>query len=378
MNILFVGHEDQLNGASKSLLNIISVLKNEPKNVIHVLTAYSSGPFYDELRKLNVEILVKPYHRWCLPKGNSTSWIKSKLRWSLQYRFLNKITAKEVAKYIKQHSIEIVHVNSSVINIGAEIKRYTDVKLVWHFREFGDLDFNMAPLVSKRSFYSTINKYADKIICISNAIEKHYSIVDGKKKIVVYNGVDDANIIQNKQYSQGIVRFLIAGRIEHSKGQEDAIKACEYLIEKGINSFKLFVAGTGDLKLHISEPLKANVQILGQVKNMPCLRENIDVELVCSRAEAFGRVTVEAMLGGSPVIGSNTGGTPELVSDGETGFLYEYKNIEALAKKMQYFIDHQEIIPLMGNNAQRYALKNFLIERCVYEIERVYEEVLGK
>ena len=102
----------------------------------------------------------------------------------------------------------------------------------------------------------------------------------------------------------------------------------------------------------------------------------MDVELVCSRAEAFGRITAEAMMGGMPVIGSDTGGTPELIREGETGFLYEYGNSEALADRMAFFIEHPEAITMMGHKAQAYALQNFTIERCVKEIMDVYREVI--
>ena len=62
MNILFIGHEDYINGASRSLLNIIDALSE--RNKIYVLTSYSSGEFYEELTKRQLSIIVKPYYRW--------------------------------------------------------------------------------------------------------------------------------------------------------------------------------------------------------------------------------------------------------------------------------------------------------------------------
>ena len=50
--------------------------------------------------------------------------------------------------------------------------------------------------------------------------------------------------------------------------------------------------------------------------------EQADIGLTCSRNEAFGRTTVEALLMGKPVIGTNTGGTVDLISDGVDGLLY--------------------------------------------------------
>ena len=115
---------------------------------------------------------------------------------------------------------------------------------------------------------------------------------------------------------------------------------------------------------------------MGQVNNMPALRSEVDVELVCSRAEAFGRVTAEAMMAGLPVIGSNTGGTPELIVEGETGFLYEYNNLDDLVDKMEILITNSKLRNIMGQKAQNYAIEHFTIDRCVDEIEAVYHQVL--
>ena len=61
--------------------------------------------------------------------------------------------------------------------------------------------------------------------------------------------------------------------------------------------------------------LKEEVTFLPYVNNLTELRENSDFALVCSRMEALGRVAIEAMLAGLPVIGADTGGTKELIGE---------------------------------------------------------------
>ena len=65
MNILFIGHEHELNGASRSLLGMVSELSKD--NSIHVLTAYKKGEFFEELKKLNIEVIYSKYFRWTSP-----------------------------------------------------------------------------------------------------------------------------------------------------------------------------------------------------------------------------------------------------------------------------------------------------------------------
>lgn len=374
MNILFIGHEADLNGASRSLLNLISILENNHN--IYVLTSFNKGAFYEALKQHNVQVLVFPYYRWCVKKHSSKSWIKQLIKWNLKYKYVNMSTAKKIAEYAVKNNIDIIHSNTGVVNVGALISKFSKIKHVWHIREFGDMDFNMYPLVNKNKYYKEMNNNTDAFICISKAIYNHYKELDSSKKHIIYNGVDNKNFIsaEDKIHSDTL-RILIAGRVSEEKGQKQAVKACEKLISKGIDNFVLYIAGAGNLDYEISEDMLKHIKILGLVSDMPELRKKIDVELVCSKAEAFGRTTAEAMMGGIPVIGSNTGGTVELIKDGETGFLYEYGNIDDLSEKIEKFIVNPMLVSKMGLNAKKYAESHFTIERCADEIMQLYQNL---
>ena len=85
-----------------------------------------------------------------------------------------------------------------------------------------------------------MNKYTDKFICISRAIMEHYSYLDANKKVLVYNGIsNDAIIDESERLSHQDVHILIAGRLSETKGQHEAIAACELLIKHGIIDFEL-------------------------------------------------------------------------------------------------------------------------------------------
>lgn len=372
MNILLIGHESDLNGASKSLINIADVL--EKKHSVYVLTAFNSGAFYNELKKHNVKIIYYPFFRWCVARTTKKNWVKRVVKWNFYEKFVNELSACRIARIVKKNGIEIIHTNSSVVNIGALIKKYTGVKHIWHIREFGDLDFQMYPLLKKRRFYRFMNRYTDYFICISKAISEHYDHLSNEKKRIIYNGIDADYHIQREIGQHSCVNFLIAGRISRAKGQIYAVKACKRLVDSGVTDFHLYIAGAGHLDTELKGRVKNHITLLGLVENINEIRKGMDVELVCSEAEAFGRVTAEAMMGGIPVIGSNTGGTVELIKDGETGFLYEHKNVEDLAGKMQFMIENGQARNDMGEKARKYAEKNFTIDRCVSEIVKLYED----
>lgn len=90
----------------------------------------------------------------------------------------------------------------------------------------------------------------------------------------MYNGVDESNIIVNKQYHEKETVFLLAGRISSEKGQKEAVLAADILLERGIRNFKIIFAGKQVEELQIPNRLKSNVKYIGMVNNMPLLRRD--------------------------------------------------------------------------------------------------------
>jgi hypothetical protein len=84
-----------------------------------------------------------------------------------------------------------------------------------------------------------------------------------------------------------------------------------------------------------------------------------DALLMCSRCEALGRVTIEAMLLGKAVIGANTGGTPELITNGVTGLLYQYGDIEDLKRAIRQLAADRALRARLGAAARAFAERQF-------------------
>src|SRR5699024_8924720 len=95
------------------------------------------------------------------------------------------------------------------------------------------------------------------------------------------------------------------------------------------------------------------------------------------KAEAFGRVTVEAMLAGALVIGANTEGTAELI-DGKYGLLYNQGDFMSLFQKIKYAIDNQEEMKEIASLSKRYALQNFTATINCNNICKIYKELLNE
>ena len=96
----------------------------------------------------------------------------------------------------------------------------------------------------------------------------------------------------------------------------------------------------------------------GEVKNMYALREKMSIELMCSNAEPFGRVTVEGMRAGLVVIGSNSGGTRDIIQENVTGLLFKPGDEQDLADKIEYYLSHDKEREEIADNGRRKTLEN--------------------
>lgn len=376
--ILYVTHESEINGASKSLISIIKGLNKEYD--IFVLIR-SRGSLFNELEKLNCKVIIKPYFLDVEPIitdkiSSLILWPFRFIRYSMYRNIYNNFIAKQIADYVMDNDISLIHSNSSSTFIGIKIALFAKVPHIWHFREFLKEDFNLRPLLGWNYFYRISSK-SNIIICVSNSVVNKYTNHIHTQMCCIYNGVED-NFKLYKKKDHNDINILQAGVLSRGKGTDIAIKAIKYLIDKGY-SINLYLAGRGNLEFCNDDykKIKDYVHLLGFV-DMTNIREqyDIDIELVCSKSEAFGRTTIEAMANGNPVIGSDSAGTKELIKNGETGVLYSQGNYIDLANKIENLIKHPELRKSLGDNARHYYEENFKIEKCLREIDKLYYMVL--
>lgn len=380
MNILFFTHEKEMGGASKALITLIDNIKNDNDN-IYVVVPFKHAKIVEELKNKNVNIINCLYGWWEIP---TTLNFAQKILYKILYK-INTISIYILKKKIKKLNIDIVHSNTSVIDIGAKLAKSLRIKHIWHFREFTGTHLKF--IKGYKKSYEFINKNTDKIIYVSEAIEKYYSkYISEELGTIIYDGVQEKYCqMKTSTNSNDIVNFLLVGTLEKNKGQMIAIKAANYLIKNDIKNFKIFFAGgdpTGykkELDNFITKnDIKSNIKYLGFVNNIMEERKKMDVELMCAPNEAFGLVTIEAMMSSNPVIGSNSGATPELVKDHKNGLLYKKEDYIDLANKMKYFIENRNEIKRMGQYAYEYSRNNYSSLKNSEKIKKLYFELLNE
>lgn len=374
--VLYVCHYASLYGANKSLLNLIDGLK---ENVKPFVLLPHPGAIEPELKQRNINYFIIPY------KTVTYAKYRSKLTFFLFYlrpfyiSLANHFLKYKIKKIIFDNSIDIIHSNSSVINIGHWVSKITKKKHVWHLREFQDLDYGEL-LEMPRSFYLRQLRQADAVIAISRVIAEHFQVKE--KANIIYNGIlKQENFfysLENKQESAPY--FLFCGLIFKNKGIEDAIQG--FICFAGNHpTFQLRIAGQCYDSAYLSH-LKAmvakadasvanRIHFLGHRTDIAVLMKNATALLMCSKYEAMGRVTVEAMALSCPVIGYAAGGTRELISDKQTGLLYS--TLPELANRMNAIVSDDLLRKKIIHNAYVYALENFTEEKYAQKIVSIYK-----
>jgi glycosyltransferase involved in cell wall biosynthesis len=154
--------------------------------------------------------------------------------------------------------------------------------------------------------------------------------------------------------------FLYVGRITQRKGLKTLIEACAILKSKGYQDYSLLIAGTGDQREELETFIKERgfedqVTWAGWVDygKLGAYFSQADVFVFPTYEDVWGMVVPEAMVFGKPILCSNGAASYELIEEGKNGFIFDPHDPQMLAEKMQYLLDHRELIDSMGQRSQQ-------------------------
>lgn len=373
-NILYICPDESLGGSTRSLLNLILSIKGKIQPIVLLP---SPNVAYDEFRRNDIETIVHPF----IKLYQRYSWKNVLLHpWRVfLIRFLRQdiACARYVKKYLDGRKIDIVHSNYSPIYTGYVLAKILKAKHICHVREFIDLDFNYniyggIPLL--RWFVNN----ADARVAITTAIKKHWQMPI-QNTWVINNAIlrkEEACYIPEKE------KYILysAYNMTERKGARTAIVA---FAQSGMSKKGYILKLVGNCHEEYKSSLLQTLREYGMVNSVefvPCQKDvkpffsHATAYLMTSEFEALGRVTAEAMFYGCPVIAHATGGTLDLVKDGETGYLYD--TIDDCANLIQKVCaESQERLILQ---AQDFAINNLSQEIYGPKIMNVYNKVLNK
>ena len=145
---------------------------------------------------------------------------------------------------------------------------------------------------------------------------------------------------------------------------------------------RLVMVGDGPEKTRAEQLVRElgvhrHVLFLGNQDLMEELLPLADVFFLPSHQESFGLVALEAMSTAVPVVASNIGGLPEVVLDGETGFLHDPDDIDAMAGSITKLLQDETLRRKMGEAGRRVAIEQFNQDDVIERYQQVYESFRG-
>ena len=373
--------EHNLTGGSRSFLDLLEQLV--PMGVEPYVVVHEPWALTEELGRRGIPFITAKMYRPFVGITNKARFYRTKY---LIKTIINNRSRRIARRFFRDNGVQLIHINSQFCGIvGAQVANDLKIPYVFHIREYLSNDFGV-------EFYNKIQAdrligSANTIIAISSSIEKFMREKYPAANIVrIYNGLnyDKVGCKDVRRFTEKPIKMVIVGRVADAKNQEDAVKATEILVKEYHADILLYIVGYMGtdsyeirLKNYVDEHgIQKNVEFIPFSNNPMAITHQCDIGLTCSVREAFGRVTIENMMANLFAIGSNTGGTPELINDGVDGFLYELGNPADLAQKIYWAISHPEEANEMLMIGKKKAIDQFSINNTAIRVLGEYKNII--
>jgi glycosyltransferase involved in cell wall biosynthesis len=265
---------------------------------------------------------------------------------------------------------------------------HQEVPHVWFVREYGDLDHGRVFEIGRKKTWEDVGNLSALVVANSQALASHVKkYINGDKVTVLYNpfSLEDIskkaseNVPNPYKHKDSLKLILTSGSLTTSKGVAEAVEATAVLNKEGFLA-ELCLVGREDNKEYlrsINKTIKEcgivdKVHFTGWQKNPLAYVKYADAGIMSSRREAFGRVTFEYIAIGKPVIGTNAGGTPELVRNGVNGFLFERGDTASLVGCLRKYAEDTGLAKTHGQNSLKRAKE---IISSQYNADNTYKKL---
>lgn len=349
--IICVHPSAELYGADRCLVDVLSGLKQARFYSDIEVIVPADGPLNDVLK--NVGVLCQVKNTWVLRRAN---FLRDNVV-GIFSRFGQMVRAwRNLSNFDCLYISTVVCLDYLIAARFAPQK----CKVVVHVHEI--------PKNKELFLFRLLLKWSKaRLIFNSNATQKAFNLPG----TVIYNGIsiDEKNVVVAEDVDNRNVNILLIGRINAWKGQDLLVDACKRLVDSGVSNFSVCLLGGvyGDqehFKTNLLDKInKFNLQdkiLIKDFLNDPSAEyKKSDVVVVPSKLpEPFGRVAVEALGHGKPVVASAHGGLVEIV-DESCGILVEPNNSEELASALKKLIEQREFRLSLANNARAKYMSKF-------------------
>lgn len=384
-----------IGGSYFSLLFLVSGLDREEFEPIVVFRRPHA--LMDRFREAGVEVVVIPAQDPVslglapdvsqLPKW---LWPIIFLRRGINFLKVFVWDGVRLAWWLRKRKANLVHLNNSVTRTHSWMlaARLIGLPCVTHER-------------GMNATYSWISRYfaprLARIICVSTAVRDNliFHGIPKNNLVVIHNGIDPELYRPTRSSSEIRIELGIhpsapvigmVGNIRAWKGQDVVVRAIGHLVERHPDLVCVFV-GTATAEKHpyrqkltqISNELAISEKIffVGYQSRVADYMNAMDIVLHASiDPEPFGRVLIEAMALGKPVVAARAGAVPEILDEPTCGLMFPPGDHCALAEAIDYLLTRRDFGIAMGQSGKRRVVQKFGIAQNVESTVRLYTEIL--
>ena len=341
-------------------------------NVFVEMLSQAGIPYY--------QINLKRIRRSSNPIGN------------LAYFFWLLPNIYSLIRIIKKEKIDVVHANGLIHLQGPIAARLTSTKLLWHLN-----DANVGvPKLLRIPCIFLLKKLASKIAVTSQAVidycNSDVTRISGDIPIL---GVP----VDEKRFNPNIDPLMLkteigfpkdakligsVGNINENKNYETFIEAAGLLSREYDNLRFVIVGPALGTQPKYFNKLKSYVRRLGLEdillftgarQDIPNIMAALDVFVFTSLSESGPMVVLEAMATGKPVVSTKVGLVPDVLKEGQTGFLVPFKDPESVANAVKMLLENPNMAKEFGIKGRQSMLEKFTLKRCAEKYLEVYKSV---
>lgn len=382
--ILFFSYASRMGGAEHSLLEFLKIINRE--KYAPVLLHAEKGELADRVSALGIQTIHLPFrfNIETFTRNNlfgqllmNPGLIMKMLKWRSRFR-----------KLIVEQSIGCIHCNQPKSHILTMLTAPSNVPYVLHLR-----DIFPGSSLSSQIYRILFSKRQGFCIAISEAVADSFPVSLRQKTRVVHNGVRIPDTVPSMEEARQRLSIQRTGPVIFSAGRLVPWKQFDLLIR----AFAQISASFPNARLIIAgDALYGAAAYPDQLKNLAeetgCLscitfaghiQDLTDYFSACtlfanaSRNEPFGRVIIEAMAHGKPVVAFRTGGIPEIVRHGETGLLADRQTSAALADAMKKILSAKDVCEQMGRAGLETVRREFSVQKNKAAAEAYLDEICG-
>lgn len=354
-------------GSPRALLDLLSNL-DRALFVPHLLTS-QEGELSAASRRIGVCVSIGK--STCLSKANPHLFV-----WSvLKFIFL-----------LRRHLINVLHVNEigwrDSYVMAAKILK---IPIILHLH----LHYNQSTIKSNINL-----KCAKKIIVVSETLKEVFRPYQDihSKLLCIHNGVD-LRVFKKEDDIRDLLgidkdKFVIGlvSQIRKEKGIEYVIHASTEILKRFPNTLFLIVGKKVAQEEGLTEELMGLTRnlgvdyafrFLGRRDDVPAIMNSIDLMVLPTLSEAFGKVIIESMACHKCVIATKVGGIPEIIEDGKNGLLVPPKDVRSLENAILRVMEDKELRTSLAEAGHRTVAEKFSMTRQVEKIQNLYASLVG-